>query len=154
MRIVTIITLFLLSTLLLAIVPTFAADGDACTTQQGSDGYKETKNGEEICIDNCVVDGIPTLKCLESVVNNGLSLSTGFVILILFIMFVYGSFMYMTSFGEAKKAQTAQNIIKYAVIGFIVFLSSYAILNTVDKLFLGGEGKLLKFSIDEGNTKP
>lgn len=119
-----------------------------CTTKQGYEGACD-ENLE--CIDNCVVDGVPTLTCLEHIIGNGLNLSTGLVILILFVMFVYGGFLYITSFGDAKKAQTAQKTLQYAVIGFIIFLSSFIILNTIDKLFLGGEGRLFNFNFSNSS---
>ncbi|PIU37404.1 hypothetical protein COT02_01020, partial [Candidatus Roizmanbacteria bacterium CG07_land_8_20_14_0_80_34_15] len=48
---------------------------------------------------SCVVDGVPTLKCLEIVFGNILYMASFFIIIVLFIMFVVGSFKYLTSFG-------------------------------------------------------
>ncbi|MDO8741802.1 MAG: hypothetical protein Q7J11_01510, partial [Candidatus Roizmanbacteria bacterium] len=38
----------------------------------------------------CMVDGVPTLKCFEIVFGNILFMSSVFIILVLFIMFVVG----------------------------------------------------------------
>ena len=99
---------------------------------------------------SCVVDGVPTLKCLEVVFGNILFMSSALVILILFIMFVVGAFRYLTSFGNPENVKKAQGTLKYALMGFILFISAYLILNMICYLFLGGIGsncKLFKFEI-------
>ena len=53
----------------------------------------------------CVVDGVPTLKCLEVVFGNILFMASAFIVLTLFIMFIVGAFNYLTSFGNAKESR-------------------------------------------------
>ncbi len=96
---------------------------------------------------NCVVDGVPTLKCLEVVFGNILFISSTLVLLILFIMFLVGSFNYLTSFGNAEKIKKAQGTFRYAIIGLALFMSAFLILKTIDVLFLGNTGKLFHFEI-------
>lgn len=86
---------------------------------------------------NCVVDGVPTLKCLEVVFGNILTMASAFIVLTLFIMFVMGAFRYLTSFGNAEKVKKAQGTLKMALIGFIIFVSAFLILNIIQYLFLG-----------------
>ncbi len=100
----------------------------------------------------CMVDGVPTLKCLEVVAGNVLTASSAIVIILLFVMFLYGSFMYMTSLGNPERIKKAQGTLRYAVIGFILFISAYLLLTIIDTLFLGGCEKLLRFEI--GGTSP
>jgi len=100
-------------------------------------------------VDGCLVDGVPTLKCLEVVFSNLLFLSSAFVLLALFIMLVSGGFTYLTSFGNPEKVKKAQGTIKFAIIGFVIFLASYLILTIIDFLFLGGQGKIFQFKIGE-----
>jgi len=100
--------------------------------------------------ESCMVGDVPTLKCLEVVFNNVISLAIGFIVLVLFIMFVVGSFQYLTSLGNPERVKKAQGTLKFALIGFILFLGSYLILNTICFLFLGGIGKdcsLMKFEL-------
>lgn len=92
-------------------------------------------------------EGVPTLKCLEVVFGNILFMSSALIVLVLFIMIVIGAFNYLTSFGNPEKVKKAQGTIKMAVIGFILFLGSYLILNIIDILFLGGQGKIFQFNI-------
>ena len=94
--------------------------------------------------------GVPTLKCLEVIFSNVISLAIGFIIIVLFIMFVVGSFQYLTSLGNPERVKKAQGTLKFALIGFILFLGSYLILNTICFLFLGGIGNdcsLMKFEL-------
>ena len=107
---------------------------------------------KEISVDpvnGCLVDGVPTLKCLTVAFGNILFISSGIIVLILFIMFVVGAFYYLTSFGNPERVKKAQGTIKYALIGFIVFIASYLILKTIDCLFLGCQGKLFDLKIGE-----
>ena len=96
---------------------------------------------------SCVVDGIPTLKCLEIVFGNILYMSSFFIVIVLFIMFVVGSFRYLTSFGNAERIKKAQGTLKFALIGFILFVSAFLILTVIQTLFLGGKQ-------DAGSGKP
>jgi len=106
---------------------------------------------------SCVVDGVPTLKCLEIVFGNILYMSSFFIIIVLFIMFVVGSFRYLTSFGNAERIKKAQGTLKYALIGFILFVSAFLILTIVQTLFLpkvdpnnpGGTPNLFEFKLGE-----
>lgn len=89
---------------------------------------------------SCLVDGVPTLKCLEVVFGNILFMSSALIILALFIMFIVGAFRYLTSFGNPENVKKAQGTLKYAVLGLILFLSAYLIINVICVLFLGGFG--------------
>lgn len=100
---------------------------------------------------SCVVDGVPTLKCLEIVFGNILYMSSFFIVVVLFIMFIVGSFRYLTSFGNAERIKKAQGTLKFALIGFILFVSAFLILTVIQTLFLGGKtGKanLFEFNLE------
>jgi hypothetical protein len=103
------------------------------------------------CLDG--VDGVPTLKCFEVVFNNLLLLAAAFVILILFIMFVVGAFQYLTSQGDPGKTGAARKTIMYAILGLVLFMSSYLILTIIQFLFVGDPAKgapsLLEFKIPD-----
>ena len=106
---------------------------------------KEWSETEGCLVDG--VDGVPTLKCLEVVFNNLLFMASAFIVLVLFIMIVIGGFNYLTSFGNPEKVKKAQGTIRFAIIGFVLFMMSYLILFIIDFLFLGGEGKIFRFEI-------
>lgn len=91
---------------------------------------------------NCFVNEVPTLTCLETVFSNLLVVSSALITVTLFVMFVIGSLQYLTSGGQPEKLKKAQGTLFYAVVGTVVFLASYLILNIIDILFLGGQGRL------------
>jgi len=55
----------------------------------------------------------------------------GFLGLIAVIMIIYGGITYVTSAGNEEKAGEAKKIIMYAIIGIIIVLISFALVNTV-----------------------
>jgi Type IV secretion system pilin len=95
----------------------------------------------------CMVDGVPTLKCLEDVFGNIIFSASTLIILVLFIMFVIGAFTYLTSGGNPERVKKAQGTLKYAIIGFVLFLSAFLILQVINVLFLGGKGTIFRFEI-------
>lgn len=101
--------------------------------------------------DSCMPDGVPTFSCLEIVFGNILKMASAFIVLVLFVMFVIGAFNYLTSFGNAEKVKKAQGTLKYALLGFVLFISSYLILNIIDILFLGGRGDIFRFNLSNPN---
>ena len=100
---------------------------------------------------SCVVDGVPTLKCLEVVYSNILYLASAFVLLILFGMIVWGAFTYLTSMGNSSNIQKGSNILKWAFIGLGIYVASYVILFLIDVAFLGGKGEIFRLKIPGPN---
>lgn len=114
-------------------------------------------NWHDVSVDpqhGCVVDGAPTLKCIEVVFGNIVTFASTLIVLALFVMFVYGGYQYLTSLGNPEKLKKAQGTLKYAIIGFILYLSSFLILKIIDTLFLGGLGTLFKFQIVAPSPSP
>lgn len=55
----------------------------------------------------------------------------GFVGALLFFYMLYGGFLWMTAGGAKEKVQSAQQVIKNAIIGIVIVALSYAISNYV-----------------------
>ena len=104
-------------------------------------------NGDGNTNDSCLVGGVPTLKCLDVVVANLLFMSNALILLVIFVMFVIGSFKWLTSLGNPDKVGEAQGTFKWAIIGLVVYVSAYLILRIIDILLLGGKGTIFNFSI-------
>jgi hypothetical protein len=96
-----------------------------------------------------MVDGVPTLKCFEVVFQNILNIASALIIVVLFVMLINGAFNYLTSLGNPEKLKKAQGTLRYAVIGLVIFLAAFLILNVIDVLFLGGHGNLFRFKIGD-----
>lgn len=68
---------------------------------------------------------------------NGLLFLIGIIAV---IMIIYGGIRYTTSAGDSTKIAAAKNTILYAVVGLIVAIMAYAIVNFVVSSFNGGSG--------------
>ncbi len=110
------------------------------------------KDGKVDTTKSCTVDGVPTLQCLEVVYNNLLIMSSGFVLLALFVMLGYGAFQFISAMGDTEKITGGINTIKYALIGIGLFAVSYLVLFIIDEAFLGGQGKIFDLKIPGPNT--
>lgn len=55
----------------------------------------------------------------------------GFLGFVATIMVIYGGVLYVTSAGNDDSVGKAKNIIMYAVIGIVIILLSFALINTV-----------------------
>ncbi len=112
--------------------------------------YLQIKSFED---SGCLADGIPTLKCFEVVFQNLLMIAAALVVFILFIMIVMGAFQFLMSRGDAAKTAGAKKTITYALVGLVLFMSSYLIINIIQYLFIGdpanGAPSLLKFEIPD-----
>ncbi|BCX14432.1 MAG: hypothetical protein KatS3mg088_115 [Patescibacteria group bacterium] len=54
--------------------------------------------------------------------------------ILLLLYFIFGGFQYLTSAGDPKKAQEAQNKITQALIGFVIIFASYWIVQIIANL--------------------
>lgn len=86
-----------------------------------------TRN-EGACADADTASGLTNATGLiKNVVNGVIYLTAALSV----IMIVYGGFRYATSGGDTNAVQGAKNVIIYAVVGLIVALVAYAIVNFV-----------------------
>lgn len=65
---------------------------------------------------------VATLKGLECVFRNILRVAVRFAGIALLIMLIVGGFKWMTAGGDAKKAQSAQLTLTYAIIGLVTII--------------------------------
>lgn len=84
---------------------------------------------------------------METVYGNVLYVSSALVLLVLFIMLIYGGFTYLLSMGEQAKVQKVKKIPTWAIIGLVVFAGSYLILLVIDVAFMGGQGRIFRFNL-------
>lgn len=63
-----------------------------------------------------------------------------FLGLIAVVMVIYGGITYVTAAGEDEKINSAKKIIMYALIGIVIVLISFAIVNTILGAGTGTEG--------------
>lgn len=98
----------------------------------------------------CTIDGVATVQGLSCMIANVLSVAITGIGFAGFVMLIVGSFRYLTSGGNSKGAETAKNTITFAVIGLVVGLSSFVILNLIAEFT--GVKTILDFVIPEAGT--
>jgi len=57
------------------------------------------------------------------------------------VMIIYGGFLYVSAAGNNEKIESAKKIIMYSIIGIIIILLSFAIVNTVLTAGTGATGQ-------------
>lgn len=55
----------------------------------------------------------------------------GFLGLLAVLLVIYGGFLYMTAAGDDGKTENGKKVILYAVVGIIIILISFALVNTL-----------------------
>ena len=68
---------------------------------------------------------------LESTVKNVLSVVFAVIGVIAVIVIIIGGITYITSQGDSQKTQKAKNTIMYGVIGMVIALAAFAIVQFV-----------------------
>lgn len=97
----------------------------------------------------CVIDDVATIQGIECLVGNILNIAISAIGLAAAVMFVVGSFLLLTSGGNPKGTDAAKKTISYAIMGLIVALSAWIILNFVS--VFTGNTSILQFGILEQN---
>lgn len=80
------------------------------------------------CIDS---NGVASLSCLPIVFGNIINAALIFIGSVALILFIYAGILFIRSGGDQKQVQTARQTITYAIIGLVLVLSSYAIINII-----------------------
>ncbi len=100
----------------------------------GLPGKPELAAGQTI--DTFVSSGTPILTFINTAVN----VVVAILVIIGVISIVVGGYVYMTAAGNANQVGTAKEIIKAALFGIVIALTSVIILNTINT-FLGSGAK-------------
>lgn len=94
----------------------------------------------------CVEEGdVATIQGLECLIANVFAVTITLIGFAGFVMFIIGSFRWMLSGGSSKGVETARNTMTYAVVGLVVALSAFIILNLIADFT--GVGVITKFFI-------
>lgn len=96
-----------------------------------------------------VVADVATIQGLRCMIANVLSVAITAIGFAGFVMLIVGAFRYLASGGNSKGAETAKNTITFAVIGLVVALSSFVILNLIADFT--GVKTILDFVIPEAS---
>jgi len=95
--------------------------------------------------ENAVIKEVATFRGIECLLANVLNVAVTFVGLAAFVMVIYGAFLYLTSGGSSKGTEAGKQALTYAIIGIVVALMAFWILNLI-ATFTGVSG-ILNFSL-------
>ena len=83
---------------------------------------------------------------LRDYIVNVVNFALGFLGLIAVVMIIYGGFMYVIAAGEEEQTTKGKKSVTYAIVGIVIILISFALVNTVIK----GAGKGTDVGVDTG----
>ncbi len=98
-------------------------------------------------VPGCLIDGVPTLVCLEVLFNNLLVALGGIVFLVLLGMFIIGGFNWMTAGDNAEKLKKAKGTFLSAVLGLGIIAGAFVIINLLEAT-LGIELSIFRININ------
>lgn len=93
--------------------------------------YAQTKDWSEInaaCVNE---SGVATIQGIGCLLANVLSVFLTVLGIVGFIMVIYAAFNMMIMGGNSQATEKSKNIITYAIIGIIIALSSFIIINII-----------------------
>lgn len=82
----------------------------------------------------CIVGGVPTLKCLETVFANVVNVAIALAGIILLIIIITAGFRYITSAGDPKAIGLAGQTLTWAFVGMTLVIVSWFILKLVEQI--------------------
>jgi membrane-bound ClpP family serine protease len=74
---------------------------------------------------------VATIQGVVCLIANGLSVIMSLLVLLGFVMIVYGAIIYMISGGQPQLLQKGVDTIRMVIIGIILALSSFIIINII-----------------------
>jgi len=80
-------------------------------------------------------EGKVEFDSLASIVNKAVTYLFPIAGIFLFLYLVWGGFDFLTSMGDAKKAETGKNKITSALIGFLLIFAAYWIVQILTRVF-------------------
>lgn len=88
--------------------------------------------GGEPCIaESGPTKGVPTLNCIPAVFISLINTALLFAGIVAVVMIILGGIKFITSGGDPKQVEGARNTLTWAIVGLIVILLSFAILNFI-----------------------
>lgn len=80
---------------------------------------------------NCIVNGAPTIGCINIVLKNLVNGALIFLGAVAVIMIIYAGYKLLTAGGDAKKLDDAKKTLRNVIIGLIIVLLSFMIVSFI-----------------------
>ena len=101
------------------------------------------------CAENINGNYIASLNCLPFVFQNAIKAAFVIAGIVALILIIYSGIKYILSGGDQKQVETARKTLTYAIIGFLIVLFSFLIVNVIS-VITGVE--FIKFFLFNINT--
>lgn len=92
---------------------------------------------------DCVKGEVATLGCIPAVFSNVVNALLMFVGISALAIFIMGGFKMIHSGGDPKKLEGARNSFIFGILGLLIVLLSFAIINIIS--YVTGVGCITKF---------
>lgn len=102
------------------------------------------------CVGSGTNTDVATIQGFGCLIANVFSVAIAFIGFAGFVMLVVGSFRYLLSGGNAKGTETARNTMTFAIVGLVVALSAFIILNLIAQFT--GVGTIMQFVIPDSDS--
>lgn len=86
---------------------------------------------------------VPTLQYLETIFGSVISAALALAGIVLFIMFLFGGFRFLTAGGDPKAVEAAKGTLTHAIAGLIILLLAFLILQFI-KVITGVDVTIFK----------
>jgi hypothetical protein len=95
-----------------------------------SNVFAQTSTWTGVCVGGAAND-VATLQGLECLIANVFTVIITLIGLAAFVMFIVGSVRWLISGGNASNVEKARNTMTYAVVGIVIALSAFIVLNLI-----------------------
>jgi hypothetical protein len=117
--------------------------------------YAQTQAWSGVCVggvlnENTDASDVATLQGIQCMLANIFTVIISIIGLAGFVMFIVGAFRYLTSGGNSKGTEAAKNTLQFMVIGIVVALSGFIVINLISS-FTGIE-VITKIFIPDSNS--
>jgi len=87
--------------------------------------------------------GLTQATNVRDYIKNVVNFALGFLGILAVVIIIFGGFMYLTAAGKEETATKGKKTVTYAIIGLLIIMASFAIVNTVLQAPSGTEGQPL-----------
>ena len=82
-------------------------------------------------VEGCVQNGVATINCIPAVFLNIVTALLMFVGTFALFLFIFSGYKYMNAGGDPKKLEGARNTLIYGIVGLLVVLFSFLIIQVI-----------------------
>lgn len=85
----------------------------------------------ESCVDKSSGEGVATIACIPVVIQNLLNFLVVFAGIVLVFIIIFTGYKFVTSEGDPEKLGSARKTLLYAILGFLIVVGAFFILNVI-----------------------